>query len=219
MKEVKIGPSIISGDFADMKSSVKLAQKAGADYIHADVMDGVFVPNITFGMPMIKAIRPYTDLLIDAHLMITEPEKYLKEFAKAGADMISFHISASKKPMESIDIIKGEGKKAGVVINPDEEPVILEKYIPFVDYILLMGVFPGFSGQKFIAGVLPKISAVRKMIDNINPKVLLQLDGGVTESNAKDFIERGVDLLVCGSSFYGSDNPSETIKRIRSYNI
>ena len=215
MKNIKICPSIISGDFADMKNCIKFVEDVGGNCIHADVMDGVFVPNITFGMPMIKAIRPLTKLPIDTHLMIVEPEKYIAKFIESGSDMVSFHISASKNPHKAIELIKREGKSAGVVLNPDEPVSMLKEFIKEVDFVLIMGVFPGFSGQKLIEEVKIKLPQVSEMISKYNPNAFLEFDGGVTEDNAQTLIDLGCDMLVGGSSVFNSADPRTTIKKLR----
>ena len=215
MTDCKVAPSILSGDFANMGKTVRDTQSWGADYIHFDVMDGVYVPNLTFGMPMCKAIRPYTTLPIDAHLMIVEPEKYVEQFCDCGADIVTFHPEASKCPGEALDAIHAKGKRAGLVLNPDKGVELIAPYMDRVDIIVLMGVFPGFGGQKFIPSVLDKIAQVDAMIKESGREIELELDGGVTEQNAQQMRELGVNVLVGGSSVFKSADPAQTIKVLR----
>lgn len=215
MTEIKVAPSILSGDFANMGKTVADTQSWGADYIHFDVMDGVYVPNLTFGMPMCKAIRRYTTLPIDAHLMIVEPEKYVEQFCDCGADIVTFHPEASKKVGETLDAIHAKGKKAGLVLNPDKGVEFILPYMDKVDMIVLMGVFPGFGGQKFIPSVLDKIAQVDALIKQSGRHIELELDGGVTEQNAKQMTDLGVNVLVGGSSVFRSQDPAKTIAVLR----
>lgn len=211
----KIAPSILSGDFANMGETVKSVNIWGADYVHVDVMDGVFVKNLTFGMPMVKAIRKFSEIPLDVHLMIIEPEKFIKEFAEAGADIITFHPNSTDKTDEIINMIHVLGKKAGLAINPDIAVGVLEPYIAKVDMITLMGVYAGFGGQKYIKDVDAKIIATKALIESHGSKALIELDGGVTEDNAQDLIDLGVNVLVGGSAVFRSDNPVRTIKALR----
>jgi ribulose-phosphate 3-epimerase len=212
---IKIAPSVLSGDFANMGKSVEQATEWGADYIHFDVMDGVFVPNITFGMPMCKAIRSHTDLPIDAHLMITLPEKYVGQFCDAGADIVTFHPDASQDVDGALQTIRDKGKLCGLVLNPDKGVELIAPYMDKVDMIVLMGVYAGFGGQKFIPTVLDKISQVHQMIEQTGRHIMLELDGGVTEENAHEMTDRGVDVLVGGSSVFRSTDPRKTIRILR----
>ncbi|MBQ7653359.1 MAG: ribulose-phosphate 3-epimerase [Clostridia bacterium] len=207
----KVAPSILSGDFAKMGESVSNAESWGADYIHCDVMDGVYVPNITFGMPMIKALRPYSSLTFDVHLMITEPEKYVEQFCDAGADIVTFHPEASKDVDKAIDLIKNKGKKVGLVLNPDKHIELLLPYLKKIDMIVIMGVYPGFGGQRFIPDVLGKA----KVLKRVGFKGEIELDGGVTEENAAKIVADGVDVLVGGSSVFRSSDPASTIRRLK----
>ena len=215
MTKIKIAPSILSGDFANMGKTVEDVQKWGGDYIHFDVMDGVYVPNLTFGMPMCRAIRKHTDLPIDAHLMIVEPEKYVEQFCDSGADIVTFHPEASKDVAGTLAKIKAKGKRCGLVLNPDKEVELILPYLDQVDMIVLMGVFPGFGGQKFIPSVLNKIERVAMLIQASGRAIELELDGGVTEQNAAEMREKGVTVLVGGSSVFRSPDPQTTIERLR----
>ena len=215
MSNCSIAPSILSGDFAKMGETVANVEKWGADLVHCDVMDGVFVPNITFGMPMVKAIRPYTKLPLDVHLMITEPEKYVERFCDAGADFVTFHPEASKDARDSLLKIKAKGKKCGLVVNPDKDFSLVEPYMDLVDMIVLMGVFPGFGGQSYIESVSDNIVLFRKKIDESGRDILLELDGGVTETNAERFRSLGITVLVAGSATFKAEDPARAIRVMR----
>ena len=215
MSRVLVAPSILSGDFAKMGETVANVERWGADLVHCDVMDGVFVPNITFGMPMIKAIRPYTKLPLDVHLMITEPEKYVERFCDAGADYVTFHPEASKNAREALLKIKAKGVKCGLVVNPDKDFSLVEDYMDLVDMIVLMGVFPGFGGQSYIESVSDNISLFAKKIKESGRDILLELDGGVTTQNAEKFRSLGITVLVAGSATFKAEDPALAIKVIR----
>ena len=215
MEKVFVAPSILSGDFAKMGETVANVERWGADLVHCDVMDGVFVPNITFGMPMIKAIRPYTKLPLDVHLMITEPEKYVERFCDAGADYVTFHPEASKNAREALLKIKAKGVKCGLVVNPDKDFSLVEDYMDLVDMIVLMGVFPGFGGQSYIESVSDNISLFAKKIKESGRDILLELDGGVTTQNAEKFRSLGITVLVAGSATFKAEDPALAIKVIR----
>ncbi len=215
MKKVFVAPSILSGDFAKMGETVANVERWGADVVHCDVMDGVFVPNITFGMPMIKAIRPYTKLPLDVHLMITEPEKYVERFCDAGADYVTFHPEASKNPREALLKIKTKGVKCGLVVNPDKDFSLVEDYMDLVDMIVLMGVFPGFGGQSYIESVSDNIVLFANKIKESGRDILLELDGGVNTQNAEKFRSLGITVLVAGSATFKAEDPALAIKVIR----
>lgn len=210
MSQIKIAPSILSGDFARMGEVVSALEGWGADLVHFDVMDGVYVPNITFGMQMCKAIREYTKLPLDVHLMIVEPEKYIPRFVQSGADIITFHPDASKDVLKAISMVKDSGKKVGLVLNPDKDISLIKPYLHLIDVVIIMGVFPGFGGQLFIPEVLDKVKDLRKIFNGD-----IELDGGVTEDNAKEITDAGVNILVGGSSVFGAKDKKATIKRLR----
>lgn len=215
MTKYMVSPSILSGDFAVMGDSVKKACDWGADLIHVDVMDGVYVPNITFGMPMVKAIKPYSSVPLDVHLMITEPEKYVEEFVSCGADIVTFHPEASKNAAQTIDKIKQKGAKCGLALNPDKSLDLVYPYIDKIDMVLLMSVFPGFGGQKFIASVLDKAKELKSYINKNNIELDIEIDGGVSSQNAKLVRDSGVNILVAGSAVYKSQNPKNEISKIK----
>ena len=215
MSKCMIAPSILSGDFAKMGETVSNVQLWGADLVHCDVMDGVFVPNITFGMPMVKAIRPYTTLPLDVHLMIVEPEKYVERFCDAGADYVTFHPEASKNPRAALETIKAKGKKCGLVVNPDKDFSLVKEYMDIVDMIVLMGVFPGFGGQSYIESVSDKMVIFSEEIKKTGRDILLELDGGVTEQNAARFREFGITVLVAGSATFKAADKAQAIKVMR----
>lgn len=211
----KIAPSILSGDFARLGQTVADATAWGADYIHYDVMDGVFVPNLTFGMPMLRAIRPYTSLPIDAHLMMVHPERYVEEFCLSGADIITFHPEICDDISGALATIHHHGKKGGLVLNPDKDPSLLLPYLDQVDIVLLMGVYPGFGGQRFIPEVLQKIKTVRALIDASGRAIELEVDGGVTLDNASALVAAGIDVVVAGSCVFGHSSPATAIAALR----
>ena len=217
MKEIKIAPSILSADFSKMGEEVISLEKSGADLIHCDVMDGVFVNNITFGIKMIEDIRKVTTLPLDCHLMIVNPEKYVERFAKAGADYITVHYEACKSNLkEVLTLIKSTGVKCGAVINPDTPVQAIQEVLPLCDMVLVMSVFPGFSGQKFIPECLEKLRILRALIDESGKDILLQIDGGVNESNVEEIKCAGADVIVAGNAVFKAENRAEMIKKLKA---
>ena len=216
MSKIQIAPSILSADFANMATEIKRIEQGGADLVHCDVMDGVFVPNITFGIKMVADIRKVTSLPLDVHLMIVNPEKYVQEFAKAGADYITVHYEACKDNLiEVLKLIKSTGKKCGAVINPDTPVEKIKDAIAYCDMVLVMSVFPGFGGQKFIAEVLDKCKQIRKIIDNSGKNILLEIDGGVNRETINSVIESGVDIAVAGSAVFKAKDIKEEINFLK----
>ncbi len=215
MKEIKIAPSILSADFSEMGKAVEELERAGADLIHCDVMDGVFVPNISFGIPMIKDIRPHTKLTLDVHLMIVKPEKYVERFADAGADMITFHPEVSEDPIKTIELIHAKGKKAGIVVNPEIPVSTVFHLLPLVDMILLMSVHPGFGGQSFIREVLDKVEETKKYLDEKGIDIDIEIDGGINPETAELSKERGANVLVAGNTVFKAPDKREMINILR----
>ena len=215
-RNIKIAPSMLSADFSIMGEELKRVDRAGAEFIHLDVMDGVFVPNITFGIKMVKDLRKVTTKVLDCHLMIVNPEKYVAEFAKAGADYITVHYEACKENLaEVLKQIRSCGVKCGLVINPDTPVECVKDCISLCDMVLVMSVFPGFGGQKFIAEVLDKCRAIRRIIDENGYNCLIQIDGGINKDTSKLAIEAGCDVLVAGSAVFGAEDVKAAIDVLR----
>jgi ribulose-phosphate 3-epimerase len=214
---IKIAPSILSADFARLGEEIKDVERGGADYIHVDVMDGHFVPNITIGPLIVNAIRPITKLPLDVHLMIENPDQYISHFAKAGADIITVHVEACTHLHRTVHLIKEQGVKAGVVLNPATPVDTIQHIIDDVDMVLLMTVNPGFGGQKFIKQVLPKIYAVSEMAKSKGLTIDIEVDGGVNIETAKLCVEAGANVLVAGSAIYNEQDRAQAIKAIRGY--
>jgi ribulose-phosphate 3-epimerase len=211
-----IAPSLLSANFLNLEKDIRMLNESEADWFHLDIIDGLFVPNISFGFPIIEKIRKATSKILDVHLMIVDPERYLERFKKAGADIISIHIEASKKPGEALKSIRSLGAKAGIVINPGTPVSTLAGVIHEADMVLLMSVNPGFGGQSFIPGTLDKISELQQMIKSQKTKVLIEVDGGINLNNATALIHAGVDILVAGNTIFASPDPALTIHRLKS---
>ena len=209
-----ISPSMLSADFGHLERDTRMIHDSQAQWIHIDVMDGVFVPNISFGFPVMKAIRKASDKFMDVHLMIVEPEKYLKRFVEAGADLVTFHYEATSDPMQAIRIIKEAGAKAGISIKPATPVEAIEALLPHVDLVLVMSVEPGFGGQSFIPGSTDKVRQLRSIIDRNNLSVLVEIDGGVSARNAGELFEAGCDALVAGSAVFGAEDPKAEIVKM-----
>lgn len=212
---VLIAPSILSADFGRLKEEIEAAAEAGADWIHVDVMDGLFVPNITIGQEVVKGISKYSQLPFDVHLMIERPERYIEDFAEAGADIITVHYEASLHLHRTVQAIKEMGKKAGVSINPATPVGVLEDILTEVDLVLIMSVNPGFGGQKFIPFCLQKIKKLRAMIEDRGLNCIVEVDGGIKLENAREVAQAGADVLVMGSGFYGADDYKALVEKLR----
>ncbi|MBO7125068.1 MAG: ribulose-phosphate 3-epimerase [Bacteroidales bacterium] len=210
-----ISPSILSANFANLQADIEMLNKSAADWLHIDVMDGVFVPNISFGFPVLKAIQPIAKKPLDVHLMIVNPERYVERFKQAGASLLTVHYEACSDLHRTIGQIRSLGMKAGVSINPETPAHVLKEIIPSVDLVLVMSVHPGFGGQKFIPETLQKICEVRRMITQSNSSALIEVDGGIGLQNAADVIAMGADALVAGASIFSTENPLETIENLK----
>ena len=206
MKKIQISPSILAGDFSKLGSEIKKLEDGGADMIHVDVMDGHFVPNLTIGPPVIKSLRKYTNLPFDVHLMISPVHKYIKNFSEAGADIITIHPEATKNIKDSVDLIKSLGKKVGLSLNPDTQIETIEKYLKDINLVLVMTVYPGFGGQKFISKILDKIKSLKKIKDEKNFNFEIEVDGGINFENNKLVIEAGANILVSGTTIFKDNN-------------
>lgn len=208
---IKIAPSILTADFGNLAAQVKEAEEAGVDLMHLDVMDGTFVPNISFGPSIVAAVRKATTLECDVHLMVQDPERYIAEFAKAGADYITIHVEATQHPHRAVQLIKEQGKKAGIVLNPGTPLVAAEPFIADVDMVLLMSVNPGFGGQAYIPATTERVRRLRDMRDAVNPSCLIEIDGGVKANNIAMIAEAGADIAVVGSAIYNQNPVKENL--------
>jgi ribulose-phosphate 3-epimerase len=210
-----IAPSILAADFANLQRDITMVNQSQADWFHLDVMDGRFVPNISFGMPVIAAIKKHAQKPLDVHLMIVEPDKYLADFKQAGADVLTVHYEVCAHLHRTLQAIRALGMKAGVALNPHTHVGLLADVITDIDLVCLMSVNPGFGGQKFIAHTLHKVTQLRHLIDKTKSKALIEIDGGVGLNNAQTLIEAGADVLVAGSSVFASANPTQTIEQLK----
>ena len=211
-----LAPSILSADFTRLKESIEIATKADSDWMHCDIMDGNFVPNITFGPFIVQTVAACTTMIIDTHLMIADPDRYIEDFVKAGSHQITVHQEACPHLHRTIQFIKSLGVKAGVSINPGTPLSTLESVLPDLDLVLLMSVNPGFGGQKFIPSSLGKIAQLHEMRLKVNPKMVIAVDGGITEENAQSVVTAGADALIAGTAFFKSADPARTAAKIRA---
>ena len=211
-----IAPSLLAADFANLSKDIEMVNRSEADWFHLDVMDGVFVPNISYGMPIIKAIDGLTDKILDVHLMIVDPDRYIVDFKEVGADILTVHYEACTHLHRTIQAIKNEGMKAGVALNPHTPVHLLEDVIRDIDLLLIMSVNPGFGGQKFIQNTYEKLVHATELIDRKNASTLIEVDGGVSTGNAAQLTQLGADVLVAGNSIFSSENPLKTISELRN---
>lgn len=214
-----ISPSLLSADFANLQRDIEMLNESQADWLHLDIMDGTFVPNISYGIPIVKAVKKHAKKPLDVHLMIVEPDKYVEEFKNAGADWLTVHYEACPHLHRTIQNIKNNGMKAGVSLNPHTPVHLLEDIISELDLVLLMSVNPGFGGQKFIENTYSKITSLKELIERKNSKALIEIDGGVGANNAKKLIDCGADALVAGSFVFNSKQPEETIINLKNLNF
>ena len=215
MSSKLIAPSVLAADFANLQRDVEMINTSDADWFHIDIMDGVFVPNISFGMPVLKAISKHAEKTIDVHLMIVDPDRYIKTFAQLGSNILTVHYEACTHLHRTLQAIKAEGMKAGVALNPHTNINLLEDVINDIDLVCIMSVNPGFGGQSFIENTYNKVKQLKTLIDKKGASTLIEIDGGVTNKNAKQLIDAGADVLVAGSYVFGSSNPIETIKDLK----
>lgn len=211
-----IAPSLLAADFANLSKDIEMVNQSEAEWFHLDVMDGVFVPNISYGMPIIKAVDGLTDKILDVHLMIVDPDRYIVDFKEVGADILTVHYEACTHLHRTIQAIKNEGMKAGVALNPHTPVHLLEDVIRDIDLLLIMSVNPGFGGQKFIQNTYEKLVHATELIDRKNASTLIEVDGGVSTGNAAQLAQLGADVLVAGNSVFSSENPLKTISELRN---
>ncbi|SHJ64380.1 ribulose-phosphate 3-epimerase [Aquimarina spongiae] len=211
-----IAPSVLAADFANLQRDVEMINNSEADWFHIDIMDGVFVPNISFGMPVLRDIVKHANKTIDVHLMIVEPDRYIKTFADLGSNILTVHYEACTHLHRTLQAIKAEGMQAGVAVNPHTNVSLLEDTINDIDLVCLMSVNPGFGGQSFIENTYKKVKQLREIIDRNGANTRIEIDGGVTDKNAKQLVEAGADVLVAGSFVFKSENPTQTIKELKA---
>jgi len=219
MKKHLIAPSVLAADFGNLQRDMEMINESSADWFHIDIMDGVFVPNISFGMPVLKEIKKHASKTLDVHLMIVNPDQYIETFAKLGADILTVHYEACTHLHRTIQAIKAAGMKAGVALNPHTNIDNLKDIIKDIDLVCLMSVNPGFGGQSFIENTFDKVSELKQLIEKNNSSCKIEIDGGVTNKNAKKLVENGANILVAGSYVFKSNNPLQTIKNLSTLNF
>ncbi|GAB5054090.1 ribulose-phosphate 3-epimerase [Pediococcus parvulus] len=213
---IKVSPSILSANFVDLKPDIEIAQKGGADLLHIDVMDGQFVPNLSFGPGMVEAIRPITSMPLDCHLMIENPERFVTQFCQAGADIVGVHVESTPHIYRALEMIKQHGVKAEVVLNPGTPISLVEDVLPIVDQVLVMTVNPGFGGQKFISQMLPKIQRLNQLRQTGENNFAIEVDGGINDENVASVYKAGADIAVAGSYVFNSEDPIAQIKKLKT---
>ncbi len=218
-RKIEIAPSILSANFACLGAEIEAVERGGADILHVDVMDGHFVPNITIGLPVVRSLARATSLPIDAHLMISEPGRYAEQFVAAGAKMVSVHVEADVHLHRTLMAIKNSGALAGVVLNPSTSVTNVEEVLPFVDYVLVMSVNPGFGGQKFISESINKVKKLRRLIDERGLNVRIEIDGGIDRANIEAVVSAGAEIIVAGSAIFGAESPEVAVRELRAATV